>query len=133
MTSSEALEFVANRIERQATSEGVSLTEVERKMLRWSEVEPGACKEMDISERFEHEFDVDEWEEKIVELAKRAYVADDKSPVTAQFWADARIALRGHDYYLLTMTPMMSGPSAETSGVYGFILRFVTRLLSPRP
>jgi hypothetical protein len=129
MTASEALEFLANRIEQQAVSEGTLLTEIERKMLRWSEVEPGACKDVDISGRFERDFDADEWEEKIVRLAKRAYVADDKNPSAAQFWADARIALRGHDYYLLTMTPMMSGPEQDSVTFYDLVLRFITRLM----
>jgi hypothetical protein len=129
MTASEAVEFLANRIEQQAAAEDAQLTDIERKMLRWSEVEPGACKDLDVSESFEDDFDTDEWEQKIVRFAKRAYVADNRNPATAQFWTDAKIALRGHDYYLLTMTPMMSGPQQDSFTFYDFVLRFITRLL----
>jgi hypothetical protein len=105
MEAAEALEFLASKVEEQARLENVPLSEVERKMLRWSEVEPGAFHDLSIGDEFEQQYDSDEYEAKIAGLLQRASQSDSSDPGMKARWNDARRALKDRDYYLLVMLP----------------------------
>ena len=97
MTASEALEFLARRVEEQATQENVPLDVAEKQMLRWREAEPGAFCDTKASEQFDSEYNSDEYEAKVSGLIKRAYERDCKDVVSAAKWNEAKSALTGHD------------------------------------
>ena len=71
MTPREALEFFATRIELRAKSERVLLTESEKRVLRFSEVEPDGIKDLSLPAQFEND---NEFEERMGDLLLRAYM-----------------------------------------------------------
>lgn len=125
MTAPDALEFLAREVEQQAQMESVALSPVERKMMRWSEVEPGAFCDASISKEFDQNYDSDEYEHKISELLERAYERV-KQTSNAQLWEDAKNALIGHDYYLLVMAEGVFGtlfsPARRRSARYALVV-----------
>lgn len=103
MRAQDAITFLIERIDEQALRDGVQLSDVERRMLRWSEVEPGGINDPALNDQFEAECDSDEYEEKISNLLSRAYEHDKNDSRRNSQWDDAKNALKGHDYYLLVM------------------------------
>lgn len=98
-----ALEFIALRVEHQSILKGAPLSDIEKKMLRWSEIEPGAVNDPAVSEQFESDYDSCEYEAKITSLLSAAYRSDEGNPKNRQQWREAREALDSHDFYLLVM------------------------------
>ncbi len=100
----EAKEFLVTGIVAQAQREGVPISEVERKMLYFSETAwtlPGI---MEVSNRFDRECDPQEYEKKIARLIrnarKRARKVDRQD---FEAWSDAIRVLSEEDHYLLVM------------------------------
>jgi hypothetical protein len=119
MDTYDGLEFLATKIEQQAEFEGASLADIEKKMLRFSEVEPGPLgreESVRVSEEFDQAHDTDKYEAKIRTLAQHAYDRDRQTPDGTEKWEQAKRALRGHDYYLLVMLP--GNPARSSSRDY---------------
>ncbi len=115
MDTYDGLEFIAGKIEQQAEFEGTPLADIEKKMLRFSEVEPGPLgrdESLRISEKFDQDLDMFEYEAKIRTLVRQAYDRDRRTTDGVSAWNEARRALRGHDYYLLVM---VKGAFAQSS------------------
>jgi hypothetical protein len=110
MNSTEAKEFLISRIVEEANSENVPLSDLERRMLTFSETYPSAPDMYEIAEQFDKEYDTVEYEAKITELLRNAYRADRKhSTENTQKWGDARTALRREDHYI----KVMHGPAIK--------------------
>lgn len=103
MTSREAVEFFASKIELQAKSEGVHLTQAEKLMLRFSEVEPDGVKDLALAAQFEDDDKANEYDERMGALLLRSYEAEQNTPELNRQWIEARNALKGHDYYIWVM------------------------------
>jgi hypothetical protein len=89
MDSTAAKEFLISRVVQQAQDEGNSLTEIERKMLYFTEVDPSLPDIYEVNAEFERDFDSDEYEAKITGLLKRARDADrTQSPLQGRQWDD---------------------------------------------
>jgi isoleucyl-tRNA synthetase len=67
-TLKDAKDFLANRIAAQARSENVSLSEVERKMLYWSETDWTLPDMKAVGTEFDRDYDQKEYEQKIARL-----------------------------------------------------------------
>jgi hypothetical protein len=94
----EAKEYLVGEIMAEAKREGVSLSEVERKMLYFSETDwtlPGI---MDVNAEFERNYDEDEYERKIARLIRRIEKGPDLEP-----WDRAIVKLSEGDHYLLCL------------------------------
>jgi len=93
-----AKEFLISKVLEQADDDGIVLSELERRMLRFSE---GTASEDDIeaAEQFENEHDSDAYEAKIARLLRRAYERDGQK----NRWHAAVRALRSEDWYILVM------------------------------
>lgn len=103
-TSMEAKRFLVSRITDEARREDVPLSELEQKMLFFSEQYPTLPDMAEVNERFESEYDDEKYEERIARLSKAAYDRDRKdSPETAQRWIDAIKVLKKEDHYILVM------------------------------
>jgi hypothetical protein len=95
----QAKEYLIGRIVAEAGREGIVLSEVERKMLYFSETDwtlPGI---LDVNAEFERDYDNEEYEEKI-----DALVRDLQASATAEeheTWNDAVQKLGEGDHYLL--------------------------------
>jgi hypothetical protein len=100
----EALDFVASRIADAAQRDGVLLSEVERKMLYFSETAWTPPDIWNISDEFDRDYKQHEYEKKISRLIKKA-VARARTESSEDFdaWAAALRRLGKKDRYLLVM------------------------------
>ena len=108
MRSQDAITFLVAKLEEQARLDGVLMSDVERRMLRWSEVEPDGVHDLALNEQFASDCDTDEYEAKIALLLSRARDRDSRDPIQKSRWRDAKAALKGHDYYLMVMLDQMT-------------------------
>jgi hypothetical protein len=66
-----AKEFLVSRILEEAQREGVPLSDIERKMLYFSETGWTLPDIMDVSDQFDQEYDQDTYEKKVSALVRR--------------------------------------------------------------
>jgi len=102
VTSRDAVDYLVAQIVRESQLEGVALTEVERKMLYFSETEWTLPDIDEVSAEFERSFDESEYEQKIASLISslvRRMKKDD--PEALHTWNAAVHAIRDEDRYLL--------------------------------
>lgn len=105
----EALEYLVGRIAAEAKLEAIELSEIERKMLYFSETGWPLPNILEVNTEFERLYDTDEYEAKIARLIRsflRRAEADNKEEF--ELWNKAEDKLREGDYYLLVMID--SGP-----------------------
>ena len=111
MESAAAKEFLISKVIKEAKADGVNLSEVERKMLYFTEVHPSLPDIHEVNEQFERDYDSDEYEAKISRLLKNARDRDLKqSAGSEQAWKDALNALRKEDHYILVMVGQAFSP-----------------------
>jgi hypothetical protein len=104
MESVAAKQFLISRVVEEAEFEHKSLSEIEKKMLYFTEVHPCLPDIYEVNEEFERDYDSDEYEKKVTALLKSARERDQKqSPVQGQQWKDAIDALKNEDHYILVM------------------------------
>ena len=117
MDSAAAKEFLISRVIKEAEADGVTLSEVERKMLYFTEVHPSLPDIYEVNEQFERDYDSDEYEAKISRLLKNARDRDRKQSAGGeQAWKDALNALRKEDHYILVMAGQAFSTVLGTSG-----------------
>jgi hypothetical protein len=99
-----AKQFLISKVTAEAEFKGTSLSEVERKMLQFTEAYPSISDIYEVSAEFERTCDSDEYEAKISTLLRSARSRDQKqSPNQGQQWNDAVDALKDEDHYILVM------------------------------
>jgi hypothetical protein len=104
MDSTAAKQLLISKVIEQAEFEHVSLSEVETKMLYFTEVYPSLPDIYQVNAEFERDYDSDEYEAKITELLKNARDRDSHSySGREQDWQDAINALRKEDHYILVL------------------------------
>jgi hypothetical protein len=94
-------EFLISKVLRQAGEDGILLSELERRMLSFSEGTASAD-DIEAAEQFENEYDSDAYEARIARLLRKAYQRDAKLGQRHR-WDDAARALRSEDWYILVM------------------------------
>lgn len=102
-----AKEFLVTRIVEQAAHEGITLTEIERKMLCFSETAWTLPDIFEANATFDRDYDRNEYERKIATLigaARRRAQSDD--PVESDDWTAAVKKLSQEDHYLSIMIKM---------------------------
>jgi hypothetical protein len=103
MNAIEAKEFLASRIVDQARLENVEFSEVERKMLFYSEINP-SLPDMDAAAKeFDENYNMFPYEKLVSSLVCNAHRRDRTDPALAQKWKDARRTLRWEDHYINVM------------------------------
>ena len=98
-----AKQFIIARVLSEADAEQVTLSEVEKKMLQFTEVGPSLPDIYEVQAEFERDCDSDEYEAKIAGLLRRARERDEQGSGRDQDWKDALDALKDEDHYLLVM------------------------------
>jgi hypothetical protein len=103
-TASDAKEFLIGRIADQAQRSGLALSDVERKMLYFSETESTLPEIGEVNAAFERDYDQTQYEKKIVKLVRqlRARQHRDKTGNDV-LWNQAVDKLRDGDHYLMVM------------------------------
>jgi len=100
----EAKEFLISKIVEQAQCDGVALSDLEQKMLYFSETDWTLPNMRSISEEFDRICDQDEYEGKIVGLVKGAYKRILRaSGKEYEKWRSAVRLLSTQDHYILVM------------------------------
>jgi hypothetical protein len=97
----EAKEFLVAQIVNEAQSEGAPLSEIERKMLFFTESGRTLPDMADVYDKFDEEYDQDEYEAKIAKLVRSA-VSRVKKASGEEYdrWWDAIHILKTEDHYI---------------------------------
>jgi hypothetical protein len=113
----EAKEFLVTRIVAEAQRESVSLSEVERKMLYFSETGWTLPDIMVVSDAFDRDYDQAKYEEKITTLI-RNFCAKARKENRNDFdsWKEAARVIRQEDHYLLMMIDAANNAPNSSSG-----------------
>ena len=94
-------QFVIDRILDQAKLDGVQLTDIEIRMLGFTEATASAT-DLEAAKVFGRDFDDEEYEAKIASLIRRAYERD-KQNGNLGTWNRALAQIAGRDLYLHVM------------------------------
>jgi hypothetical protein len=116
-----AKEFLVSKIAAEAEREGVPLSEVERKMLYFSETAWTLPNMAAISDQFERRYDHDEYEDKIARLirtARQRARRDDRQDFEA--WSDAIRTLSKEDHYILLLVKQAGGSESLPGQLFKF-------------
>jgi hypothetical protein len=117
MDATGAKQFLISKVIGEAEVEQVNLSEVERKMLYFTEVHPTLPDIYEVNAEFERDYDGDEYEAKIAALLKNACTRDaQSSPSREQVWKDALDALKHEDHYILVMVGQAFGFGSHSVG-----------------
>jgi hypothetical protein len=108
-TSESAKQFLLVKVLEQATLDGVSLSDIEKRMFFFSETSQNPP-DFEASEKFDAEYDDDSYETKIAQLLKRAYARDKKLPDGKSVWKEHLSALANEDFYGLVMVDQAGIP-----------------------
>ena len=111
-SSREAKEFLVGSIVAEAQREGVPLSEVERKMLYFSETAWTLPDITQVNEAFDREYDQDEYEQKIASLS-RNFCADARKNNSNDLdaWNEAVQRLSSEDHYILVLIDAEGQPT----------------------
>jgi hypothetical protein len=106
----EALDYLAGRIIAEAAREKVSLLEVERKMLYFSETDWTLPDMAAVSAEFDRTYDQDEYEQKISGLVRKIEAHDHKEDrdEEAKWHAAVEKLSDGDRYLLVLLNPLLS-------------------------
>jgi hypothetical protein len=116
MNSPAAKQFLISKIVQEAELENVPLSDVEKKMLYFTEVHP-SFPVYEVNAEFERNYDGDKYEAKVAGLLKRARDRDRKvSTAGEEHGTDALDELRKEDHYILVMVRQAFGsaPSSKS-------------------
>lgn len=104
MRVNEAKAFLVHQTADQAQREGVPLSDLEKRMIYFTESEDATENPIELNEEFESQYNTTEYETKIARLLIHAYRRLKKEqPETARLWDEAIRELRKGDHYILVM------------------------------
>ena len=128
----EAKEFLISRIVAEAERENAPLSEVERKMLYFTESGWTLPDIAEVSEDFDRQYDQNEYEKKIAKLIRKAAKHDRReSHDEYKAWWDAIRFLKKGDHYILVMIAIAGiRPAGDQLKLFGTALAIVICLLA---
>jgi hypothetical protein len=112
-TAESAKQFLLTKVLEQAGRDGVSLSEIEKRMLLFSE-QSGSDEDMQAEKEFDATCDDQRYEAKISKLFRRAYAYDKKTVDEKNSWKEALDALRKADIYMLVMVDQAGIPRSKS-------------------
>jgi hypothetical protein len=115
MEPSAAKQFLIDKVIEQAKFENVLLSQVEQKMLYFTEAYPSLPDIYEVNEEFERSYNTADYETKVALLLKSARSRDqNQNPEREQQWKDALNSLAHQDHYILVMTRQAFGFGQST-------------------
>ena len=102
-TSRDAKEFLVDRIVSQAQRDRVSLSDVERKILYFSETAWTLPDMAEVNQEFDSNYDQGKFEQKIRAIVRNIQRAPIPDTGEEHGWDQALRVLRGEDHYLLVL------------------------------
>ena len=126
-TVKDAKDFLVNRIVAQAQRENVPLSEVERKMLYWSDADMMLPDMRKFSDEFDRDYDQNKYEQKIARLvANIAAGGHHQNEDEEEKWDAAVCKLSEGDHYLSVLIGNVHLPSG------GFVPMFYKPTIRPK-
>jgi len=109
-----AKEFLISQVVEEAERENVPLSEVERKMLYFTETEETLPDIYEVNAQFDAEYDGAKYEKKIAGLLRNAFRREGKESVEGERqWKHAVSDLRKEDHYILVMVEQSLQPPSD--------------------
>jgi hypothetical protein len=108
-TIREAKEFLVGRIVDEARRTGTPLSDVEEKMMYFSETGWTLEGMYELNAVFEAEYDQGEYEEKIARLIRKLTAAERSDSEAVRSWRAAEALLRTEGHYLLVLIDLAGG------------------------
>jgi|SRR5580704_647325 hypothetical protein len=110
----EAKDFLVTQTAEQATLEGVPLSDLEKRMMYFTESPDAVEDPVKLNEEFDAQYDSEEYESKVAKLLHNAHARIKKAnPEKARLWSDAIHTLRRGDHYLLVFWNQESESTSE--------------------
>jgi len=108
-TVESAKQFLLSKLDEQALRDGVSLSDIERRMFLFSEV-GNSPPDFEAAEQFDAECDDTAYEKKIAKLLRRSYARDKKAADSRRSWKEALSVFRDEGFYGLVMVDQAGIP-----------------------
>jgi hypothetical protein len=120
----EAKDFLVEQTAEQAQLEGVPLSDLEKRMMYFTESGYVPEDPIALNEEFEAQYDTQEYEQKLAKLLEHAYkrVSED-SEAKRKIWDDAIDALRAEDHYLLVLWDLTSFSRVPLASLFRLAVR----------
>jgi len=117
----EAKEFLISKIVEEAIREGTVLSEIERKMLYFSETDWTLPDISAVSDEFDRGYDQGEFESKIVGLVRHAYnnILQDYGDEYDKWWSAVRVLDRQDHYVLVIIRQAALRPRGDQLKLFG--------------
>ena len=105
LNTRQAKDFLVQQTTEQAGLENVSLSDIEKKMMYFTESDTASCDDpLELNDEFEAQYDTAEYEAKISRLLQHAYARlKVEDPERKRVWDQAVRELRKGDHYFLIL------------------------------
>ncbi len=105
MNTKQAKDYLVQQVTEQAALENVSLSDIEKKMMYFTESDPASCADpLELNDEFEAHYDRPEYEAKISRLLQHAYDRlKVEIPERKRAWDQSVRELRKGDHYVLVL------------------------------
>ena len=105
MNTKQAKDFLVQQATEQAALENLSLSDVEKRMMYFTETDPASCENpIDLDSEFEEQYDAGEYELKMSRLLDDAQRRlKQEHPEKHRNWMEALQTLREGDHYILVL------------------------------
>lgn len=125
MDSREAKDFLVQQASEQAALEQVTLSDLEKRMMYFTESDPASCIDpLKLNEEFESAYDTADYEAKTSGLLSHAQDRlTREEPAKMRRWEEAVGALRQGDHYLLVLLNVSSTWSSVLRQAWKAILQ----------
>jgi hypothetical protein len=124
MNTKQAKDFLVEQATKQAALENLPLSEIEKKMMYFTESDPASCANpLELNDQFEAQYDTAEYEAKTSRLLQQSYdrlKAED--PESKRVWDQSVRELRKGDHYvlvLLDLEPASEYPTRDSLKLVG--------------
>jgi hypothetical protein len=116
LNTKQAKDFIVEQTVQQAALEGVSLADIEKRMMYFTESDAISCDSpIELNDEFEAECETEEYESKISRLLHHAHKRlKQENPEQLRQWNKAIRTLRKGDHYLLVMVDQSSDSGLDS-------------------
>ena len=97
-----AKQFLVAKLLEQAALDGVPISDIEKRMFLFSETSQNPP-DFEAVEKFDENYDDEEYEAKVAQLLKRALARDKQNKEIQELWKRHLTALKDEDFYGLVM------------------------------
>jgi hypothetical protein len=104
MNSKEAKDFLIEQTSQQAAIQGIALSDLEKRMMYFTEWDDSGGNPIELNEEFESQYDTPHYERKIAGLMRNAYKRIKNEKLNTQrLWDEAIRTLGEGDHYILVL------------------------------